>query len=405
LARAGVGCTLCHEITASGLGTSASFGGQFSVSGTTIYGRYEDPLVTPMQFYVSYTPAYGAHMQKSELCATCHTVITRALDAAGNAVGPPFYEQAAFLEWQNSSYAAKQACQDCHVPTSDDDNAAITTAIARPPNATVPPRTPFGRHLFSGANGYVLRLIADNVAWSGSATPAAELAAQAARADAMLAGAARISIVRATREGDALVVDVKVENRAGHKFPTGYPSRRAFVHLAVKRADGSTLFESGAVDGYGRLVDGRGNLVDVLGELHPHRDLVTRDDEVQIYESVPGDASGAPARSVVDATTYLKDNRLLPDGWARTGPNAKLTAPVGTDGDASFGSQDIVTYRVPAAPEPLAVDVELLYQTMRPTDLDALAARSTDASRRFFDMAAARAPLPVAVARAQVVVP
>lgn len=405
MARDGVGCALCHEISAGGLGTAASFGGQFSVSGTTIYGQYADPLASPMQFYVSYTPSYGAHMQQSALCATCHTVITHALDDGGAAVGPAFYEQAAFLEWRNSSFATNKTCQDCHVPSSDDDGGAITTAIARPPGTTVSPRSPFGRHLFTGANAYVVSLIADNVAWSGTATPAAELVDHAARAGASVAGAATVAITRAARDGDALVVDVTVHNKSGHKFPTGYPSRRAFLHVTVKRSDGATLFESGATDAYGRLVDGRGNLVDVDGELHPHRDLVTHDDEVQIWESVAGDASGAPARTVVDATGYLKDDRLLPDGWSRNGPDAAITAPVGTQDDANFGSSDTVTYRVPAAAGTLTVGAELVYQTMRPTDLDALAASATDATRRFFDMVAARAPLPLRIARAELAVP
>ena len=405
MARDGVGCALCHEIDAGGLGTPASFGGQFSVSGTIIYGQYADPLTAPMQFYVSYTPSFGAHMQKSALCATCHTVITHALDGSGAAVGPAFYEQAAFLEWQNSSFVGNKTCQDCHLPTSDDDGVAISTAIARPPGTTVSPRSPFGRHLFAGANQYVVSLVADNVAWSGSATPAAELLDHAARARASLGGAATVAITRAARDGDALVVEVTVHNRTGHKFPTGYPSRRAFLHLKVRRSDGTTLFESGATDSYGRLLDGRGNLVDVAGELHPHRDLVTHDDEVQIWESVAGDASGAPARTVVDATAYLKDNRLLPDGWSPGGPDAAITAPVGTQGDAGFGSSDTVTYRVPAAAGQLTVDVELLYQTLRPTDLDALAAAPTDASRRFFDMVAARAPQPIRIASAGTAVP
>jgi len=396
---------LCHEISAGGLGTPATFGGQFTVSGTTIYGQYQDPVVMPMQFYVSYTPSYGAHMRQSALCATCHTVITRALDDGGIAVGPPFYEQAAFLEWQNSSYASSKTCQDCHLPTNDDDGVAISTTIARPPGTSVQTRSDFGRHLFTGANGYMVRLIGDNAEWSGTATPAAELADHAARADASVASAATIAVTRAARVGGSVVVDVTVINRAGHKFPTGYPSRRAFIHLTIKGGGGAALFESGAIDAYGRLVDGRGNLVDVDGELHPHRDLVTRDDEVQIYESVAGDAKGAPSRNVLNATTYLKDNRVLPDGWSRSGPSAAITAPVGTQDDANFGSSDTVTYRVPAAAGALSVEVELLYQTLRPTDLDALAAGATDAGRRLFDMVAARAPLPVLVARAQAAVP
>jgi hypothetical protein len=183
LARDGVGCVLCHQILPTGLGTPASFGGAFMLGSTTIYGPYQAPLVAPMQFFVSYTPAYGAHTQDSALCATCHTVITKALDDAGNAIGPPFYEQAAYLEWQNSGYPGRYGCQDCHLPSIDDDGALITTPIARPPGDVVSPRTPFSRHIFAGANGYVLRLLADNVAWSGSSTPPDELNAQADRAD------------------------------------------------------------------------------------------------------------------------------------------------------------------------------------------------------------------------------
>lgn len=405
LARDGVGCVLCHQIVANGLGTPSSFGGQLSVSGTLIYGRYSDPVVAPMQFYVSYTPTLGAHIAKSELCGSCHTVITRALDASGAPVGPPFYEQAAFLEWQNSTVASTTTCQDCHVPTLDEDGVAIRTPVARPPNASVGVREPVGRHLFVGANRWVLGLLADNVTWSGSATPAAEIAAQATRSEASLAEAARLTIARAVRDGGDLVVDVTVENRTGHKLPTGYPSRRLFVHLTVRDAGGAVRFESGATDAWGRLVDDRGNLVDVPGELHPHRDRVTASDQVQIYESVAGDAAGAPAAHLLDATQYLKDDRLLPPGWTASGPNAAITAPVGTDGDANFGSEDTVTYRVAAPAGALTVEVELMYQSVRPTDVEALAAQATDATRRLFDMVAARPPLPVAVARAEAQVP
>lgn len=404
LARDGIGCVLCHQIRSDGLGTAASFGGGFTLSGTTIYGPYQDPLVEPMQFFVSYTPAYGAHFGKSELCATCHTVITRAIDDAGNAVGPPFYEQATFLEWQNSGHTATP-CQGCHTPSTDEDGATITTPIARPPGYTVGPRTPVARHLFNGANGYVLRLLADQASWSGSATPAAELLAQAARDDASVTGAAALKISRAVREGGSVAIDVEVENKAGHKLPTGYPSRRAFLHLTVSGTGGRVLFESGGTDEHGRIVDGRAGLVDVPGELHPHRDQITRDDEVQIYEAVPSDGSGGVATSVTDARRYLKDNRLLPLGYQRTGPNAAITAPVGVDGDPTFGSTDRVRYLVAAPAEPLTITVELVYQTLRPTDLEALAAQPTDTSRRFFDMVATRAPRPLALARAQATLP
>ena len=47
----------------------------------------------PMQRHVGYTPVEGAHVTQSELCASCHTVITRPLDAAGQPIGPEVNEQ------------------------------------------------------------------------------------------------------------------------------------------------------------------------------------------------------------------------------------------------------------------------------------------------------------------------
>jgi hypothetical protein len=214
-----------------------------------------------------------------------------------------------------------------------------------------------------------------------------------------------VQIVSAVRQGPALVVDVQVDNKTGHKLPTGYPSRRAFLHLTVKDGAGAVVFESGATDEYGRLVDGRGGLIDAPGVLHPHRDQITADDQVQIYEAVPGDGAGQIATSVVEAQRYLKDDRLLPIGYQRSGPSAALTASVGVDQDANFGSSDHVTYRVPVGTGALSVAVELAYQSVRPTDLEALASQPTPAGRRLFDMVTARAPRPVSIASTRADVP
>ena len=71
-----------------------------------------------------------------------------------------------------------------------------------------------------------------------------EVAASAADFDA---------VISRTLEGDSLVVELRVENKAGHKFPTGFPSRRTWIHLTVADGSGSTVFESGAPQADGRI--------------------------------------------------------------------------------------------------------------------------------------------------------
>ena len=42
-----------------------------------------------------------------------------------------------------------------------------------------------------------------------------------------------------------LTVDVLVESQVGHKLPSGFPSRRVWLHLIVQDANGGVVFELG----------------------------------------------------------------------------------------------------------------------------------------------------------------
>ncbi|HSN25410.1 MAG TPA: hypothetical protein VLT45_03970 [Kofleriaceae bacterium] len=365
LARGGVTCTLCHQIDPANLGDESSFTGKFVINyGRKIYGRYSDPMTNPMMLIVNYTPTLGDHIESSALCATCHTV------TIGSVV-----EQATFLEWRSSTYSPMQPCQSCHVPTVDDANHAISAPVASFPSGLAP-RSPIGKHTFVGGNSYMLSLLADAIDWSGASIAPGEFTAAAARDDAHLQTAAQLSVVDSHREGDTAVVTVRVTNKTGHKLPTGYPSRRVWLHVTA----GS--FESG-----GQPLTSQ-----------PHRDVIDAPGQAQIWEAIMVDANGQPTHRSLDARGYSKDDRILPAGFAPSSADRSRTTPVGTTADASFvpGSDD-VTYRIPvAAGTPIAI--ELLYEALRPEVVDAIDASATPAGTRFVDLARARPVTPVVMA-------
>jgi hypothetical protein len=398
--RDGVTCSLCHQIQDTGLGTAASFTGRFAVgSDRRIFGPHAAPFTMPMQMRVGYTPVAAAHMLDSGLCGSCHTVVTRSLAADGTPAGPEFLEQGPFVEWSVSSFAKAggATCQDCHLPSKDDDGVPIATVLSTTPPGRLAPRSPFGRHLFAGANAMMLRVLASERVWAGFDPAPGDLLAQAERAETMLRSAARVVIVDSTHEGNGIAVRIRVDNLSGHKLPTGYPSRRMWLHVRILDQVGDVVFESGADHG-GRIIGADGEVLDHRAAPLPHRREITGPSEVQVWEAVPSDSLGRVAANLLDATGYLKDNRLLPIGFDATDPRALLAQPAGTAGDDDFGSSDDVIVRLAEAPQQGRIEVRLLYQTARPAELELLAEHPGPAARRFLDMMGPMAMRPIVLA-------
>jgi hypothetical protein len=377
LAGEGVGCTLCHQIQPGNLGTAASFSGHFLIgTNREIFGPYHDVLTMPMQHHVDYTPKFGAHVQDSALCATCHTLFTPILDPAGKIVGE-FPEQTPYLEWRNSDFAQRgQHCQGCHMPRQEE----AVKVSSRPP--WLEPRTPFWKHQFVGGNSFMLQMIADNSQRLDANANAKQFEPLIEKTRAQLRQAARLH-VNGQLEAGTVVVKVQVENLAGHKFPTGHPYRRAWLHVRVTDTRKRTLFESGAVDKSGAI---RG-VPDGFG---PHRDLITRPEEVQIYQSVMADAQGKPTWSLLGGATYLKDNRLPPHGFkAAEMDAAQVAVRGGAESDPNFNAHgsgsDEVTYRIalPESKGPLSIEVELLYQSVPPETVARLLNAKEPAAQAF----------------------
>jgi hypothetical protein len=367
IADDGASCALCHQIQPENLGTPASFNGGFVIEPyREIFGPHADPFGLPMGQVVRYWPTKGDHVLRSALCATCHTLFA---DGAEGHVVP---EQTPYLEWRNSHFsdegpanAAARTCQDCHMPKTSEEGGAIRTRIARDGDGVdfpqIEEREPYGRHLFVGGNTLLPAILRDH---------AEELEVTASRGalDATIEAArgqlcertARLRITDVLHGSEFRVV---VENLAGHKLPTGHPSRRIWLRVRVRDEAGKLLFASGEFDARGRILGADGAPLPFEtrgGPVAPHRAVSAAPDEVPIWEAVFRDPEGAPVFLVTRAAGFLKDNRILPRGYRADGPDAAQTRPEGVDGeDGDFaGGSDGVLYRVPLPDEAFRYSIE-----------------------------------------------
>jgi hypothetical protein len=137
-----------------------------------------------------------------------------------------------------------------------------------------------------------------------------------------------------------------------------------WVHLIVRDHAGRIVFESGRLGADGRI---QGNANDSDGlTFEPHYTEIRRSDQIQIYESIMGDATGAPTTGLLAGVRYLKDNRLLPRGFDKTSADANVAAVGAAAHDPDFaGGGDRVRYVVSAAGEgPYRIDVEVRFQAI-----------------------------------------
>ena len=361
LAADGVSCTLCHQIGPERLGTRDSFVGGFAIApgeggSPRMFGPFDVDAgrASLMRSATGVTPTKAEHLRGSEVCATCHTLYTTALGPDGNAIGS-LPEQVPYLEWRHSAFANERSCQSCHMP--DVEGAPIASVLGEP-------RERLARHTFLGGNAFMLRMLNRFRDELSVVAPAQELEAAArATLHQLQTDTSSVAIPRAQIVDGRLEADVLARNLTGHKLPTGYPSRRVWLHLTVRGAGGLTLFESGAVAADGRIA---GNDNDVDGSrVEPHYEQIRTADEVQIYESVMGRPDGRPTTGLLQATQFLKDNRLLPRGFDKGSADDDIAVRGDAARDSDFGGEgDRIRYVVPLpnVTGPVAVDVELRYQ-------------------------------------------
>jgi hypothetical protein len=365
LSADGVSCTMCHQIQKDRLGERSSFNGGFSVDTATrvghrpIFGPYEIDRghTTVMHSSSGFVPTQGAHIRESELCATCHTLFTKSLDSAGKEIGE-LPEQVPFLEWKHSAYRSEQSCQSCHMPrvVAQGDSIPITPVQGQP-------RADVRRHWFPGGNFLVLGMLNRYRGELAVEALPAELDAAALETRQLLSQAARLQVSSGPVDAGRVVLDVLVTNLNGHKLPTAYPSRRAWLHVTVRDGSGVVVFESGAITAAGQIV-GNDNDEDRT-KYEPHYREITRPDQVQIYESILQDQRGVVTTGLLSAVSYVKDNRLLPRGFDKTTASHDIAVQGDAARDPAFvGGSHRTRYRIDAARSrgPFRVEAELWYQ-------------------------------------------
>jgi hypothetical protein len=366
LGLSGVSCSACHAIGPNNLGFM--FSGNIPYDTNKVeYGPFDFPFAGPMQLYLGISPVKSAHVSEGRMCTSCHTLITNTVDLNGNLTGNTFVEQSIFHEWENSSYPGLGAtCQICHMPQVED---SVKIAIGY---TALPGRSPYNQHKFVGANSFMVNLIKTNKLQLGITAPDINF-------DSTLAATARqlkensliINASTDTIMNDTAYVSVSLINTAGHKFPGGYPARRAVLQLLAVSNTGDTLFASG-------LFDNNMEVKNINFPYELHHNVINSDSQTQIYEMVMGDVNGNKTTVLERALTKLKDNRLPPLGFTTThstydtcfiAGNALTDPDFNKNGITEGTGRDIVHYHIPLKgfTGVFSVSATVYYQSVPPS--------------------------------------
>ncbi len=365
----GVSCSMCHQMADDGnLGTDAGMSGGWLVetfdesSERPAYGQYTDPEVAYMLQQSDFTASYGAHISSSESCGSCHNLKTNPVDRDGQPLAEQshFAEQMMYTEWENSIYddAGSQpaSCQSCHMPKIDQ---AVQLANA----GSTRLRDDFAEHTMLGANTVMqsmMRDFAEELGISGDI----DFDESIERNRDFIRTSADVELQNLAYDGEKIDMDVQITNRTGHKLPSGYHSRRVYLHVLVTDASGKLVYENGRMNEDGSIV---GVAEDVgPARFEPHHDVITSATQVQVYQAITGDHNGKQTSSLLLASQYLKDNRLTPLGFdkANVPDDIAVAGEALEDGDFNEGT-DTVTYQIATTGvAPFNVLVELRYQPL-----------------------------------------
>ncbi|MDR8390793.1 hypothetical protein NC796_06575 [Aliifodinibius sp. S!AR15-10] len=299
--------------------------------------------------------AESKHIQLSEMCATCHTLITESLGPNGEVIGE-LPEQVPYQEWKHSSFVDKKSCQSCHMPVVEQE-VAISSVMGIP-------RKEVSRHTYQGGNFFMLKMLNRYRGELGvKALPNEMENAVNRTVDHLQSKSAHLEFVNIEVSGSELRAELHINNLAGHKLPTAYPSRRTWIYFKVEDQQENIVFESGALRPDGSII-GNDNDEDAT-RYEPHYSEITEPGKVQIYETIMVGPDDNVTTGLLTAVRFIKDNRILPDGFDKTTAEEKIEVHGPAVDDPDFiGGSDRVTYHVDVVgvEGPLKVTAELWYQ-------------------------------------------
>ncbi|KHQ52870.1 hypothetical protein [Mameliella alba] len=320
-------------------------------------------------------------------------------------------EQATFLEWKNSQYAdagTARSCQDCHMKGNFETLDGkikidgLTTQIASiqdtnlpdVPHALpqdeieVPFRDNFKRHSFVGLNAFMVAMLSqfDEEMGLGPKDPMTYATNGAQLSMDTMALQARdetadVKIQSLTGSDSTLTALVTVDNKTGHRLPSGVGFRRAFLEVRVTDATGKQVWCSGCTNGAGVIIGPDGDplkteFLDFIPEgatealYQPHHDLIDDQTQVQIYEELTQNANKQFTTSFVHRVYHPKDNRLLPWGAAKPGTEAFEKRFGTSDVTAAFMKATMPEGRAAEDAGVMAGKDELTYKIALPDGVD-----------------------------------
>src|SRR6185436_7633331 len=162
-------------------------------------------------------------------------------------------------------------CQSCHMPAIQEP-VAITKVLGVT-------RDDASRHVFLGGNFFIQRMLNRYRADLSVVALPEELESAASRTiEHLQSKTAQVAIDSVNISAGRLQADISVQNLSGHKFPTAYPSRRAWLHVAVKDRNGRIVWESGGLNADGSIT-GNDNDAD-KNRFEPHYTEINNADQV-----------------------------------------------------------------------------------------------------------------------------